>query len=323
MYLLLIFIIIIHQTYESIRTKMDRFPLRRLVLRLIETLGRLSIFPIVTAFYMTSVNEIEQNFNIVMILIVALVGFVTLINEMKGMISTWDESILALVLKLDGEDIMLDDITIAEIVVFNYWRYQIVSISNMHVARMIAEHGHVSGPGGGANDRIKVKNLQILSELTKPSILSTYHAKMSKYHKIVLQSQHTTSYSTLNTSTSITTTSAATTAAVVAEEGNNKQNMQNSSSLLRAASANNKTPLGYTAIPTDVLPSPAIIEETVPITTNKGDSDDDDAKDDRDIIVQNDQYRDEFESHFDIDDEACEEEDDEDEDFESDDLAEL
>lgn len=170
MFLMLVFTCILHQAYATLSEKIERYPLRPILLRMIETIGRLGIFPTVVGFYVTTVAEISPGFNVTMITIVTVACAYIAAREVGGMRSTTKKCLYVLLDKINAPDLKINDLSTAEVLAFNFWKFRIFSTSPMHIARMLSEHGQIAPPG---SDAVKLRNLQTLHELTRDSAVTT------------------------------------------------------------------------------------------------------------------------------------------------------
>jgi len=170
MFLMLIFTCVLHQMYATLSEKIDVYPLRPIILRLLETVGRLGIFPTVTGFYITTVQEIAPGFDVTMITIVTVACVYIASKEIVGLRSTTRKSLHALLDKINSPESKLDNITTGETIVFNWWKFRKLSNSPMHIARLLSEQGEIAPPG---SDTVKLRNLQALHELTRDSAVTT------------------------------------------------------------------------------------------------------------------------------------------------------
>jgi len=162
MFLLLVFVCILHQTHATLSVKVDQYPLRPVALRLIETTGRLAIFPAVTGIYVSTAQEISPGFNITMILIVTVAGAAIFIREFFGIRALQKKALFSLLDKVNGPELQLDQLTTAEVIVFNAWKFHILSNSPLHIAKALNEQQSIAPP---TSETVKLRNLQLLHDL--------------------------------------------------------------------------------------------------------------------------------------------------------------
>jgi hypothetical protein len=169
MFLLLVFVCILHQAYATLSEKVDRYPLRPVVLRLTETLGRLTIFPAVVGFYISTVDEISPGFDITMIVMTGVACAGIAIQEYLENRRILRESLLRLLEKVNDPEMKISDLSTNELLVFNVWKFKRLSTSPMHLAAAL-RNGPIAPPH---SETVKLRNMTALDDLIKSDKAST------------------------------------------------------------------------------------------------------------------------------------------------------
>lgn len=146
MFLLLTFVCLLHQTYVTLYAKTDKYPLFHIPARFIETIGRLTIFPIVTALYVSRINEISEGFDVAMIAIVTIICVYVFIQEVRGIVIIVKSTLLLLLAKINHPGMTIQELSIIEIRVFNFWKYREFSSSTYRIENELAKNENVTLP---------------------------------------------------------------------------------------------------------------------------------------------------------------------------------
>lgn len=163
MFLMLIVSVILHQTYATIYEKADRWPLRLFYLRVIEALGRCSIFPTVTAVFLVSLTNLTATTIYGMIIIVFIVTSFILIREYFGVRGAFIRSMHSLVNKMNNDEIKLNNLSKIELLLFNLWRYKKFTTSPMLISEELLNKGKIIIKD--ENKSIKLIHLQFFNDL--------------------------------------------------------------------------------------------------------------------------------------------------------------
>lgn len=130
-YILLLFVLlfaccILHLTTQRLQQdhKHDKLPLRKIVIRFIELLGRLVVIPLITSYYLYYFREsmTKDQFTGCCLAIGMFIAFISF-REITSLISIVKKSVKSLIEKSDN----LEDLTTYEIIVFNIFEYGIIS----------------------------------------------------------------------------------------------------------------------------------------------------------------------------------------------------
>lgn len=140
MFLLLVIVVILHQTYATIHNKLDRWPLRTVYLRIVECIGRTVIMPAIVLYYLSQIPHDESSTGTQGIIAVVLLasGFI-LCREVFGIHATWKMALRALTEKVNHEDTVLKDMSWVELLVLNTWRFGVFSTSPIYLSRVLMD----------------------------------------------------------------------------------------------------------------------------------------------------------------------------------------
>lgn len=165
MFLLLVGVIILHQVYATLKMKEDRWPLRAIILRLIETLGRVFILPFIVCYFVTLILASSDPSTANALLAVTIIACaLVFIQEMFGLRSTVHRSINNLIAKVNNPSLTVNELNTVEIMVLNYLKFRKVSSSPYLIAQELAERGSISS----YRQSISVKNLVQAKEFISP-----------------------------------------------------------------------------------------------------------------------------------------------------------
>lgn len=165
MFLLLVGVISLHQVYATLKMKEERWPLRAIVLRLIETVGRVFILPFIVCYFVTLIlanNDPTTANGLLAITIIASTLVFT--QEMFGLRSTIHRSINNLIAKVNNPALTVNELNSFEILVLNYLKFSKLSTSPYLIAQELNERGSIAS----FRQSISVKNLVQAKEFISP-----------------------------------------------------------------------------------------------------------------------------------------------------------
>jgi hypothetical protein len=129
MFLLLVFAAILHQAFASIRERKGDWPMRIFFGRCIEFVGRLTIFPVVAILFLLWIRDVNPDIRTGMIVVLVVVWIFVFIREIRGLNHTCKESYRELIAKLKDKEILVKELSTFEILVINYYQFDICSCS--------------------------------------------------------------------------------------------------------------------------------------------------------------------------------------------------
>jgi hypothetical protein len=143
MFLLLVLAVVLHQAYATMIDKADRWPLRTLLLRLIECTGRITIFPIAGYFFISGIGDLSHMLLWGMILVILPVtGFIAT-REFFGVWKAKRDALNGLLAKINGPSLKVEELSKIEIFVFNLWMFRLVSTSPDRIASELSKYGEI------------------------------------------------------------------------------------------------------------------------------------------------------------------------------------
>jgi hypothetical protein len=129
MFLLLVFAVILHQTYASTQEGKQDWPMRIFFGRCIEFVGRVTVFPIVAILFLLWIRDVDEKIRTGMIAVTIVVWIFVFVREIRGLNHTCKESYRELLAKLKNEEILLKELSSLEIFVINYYQFNKCSCS--------------------------------------------------------------------------------------------------------------------------------------------------------------------------------------------------
>ena len=125
-----------HQTYATLKEKVDQWPLRILYLRLIETIGRVVVFLIVVVYFIKMISPNEST-KVIMYSISFIICISTACRELFGLRSATFLSLHNLLEKVKNPSTTVADISSIETLVFNIWKFKTLSLTKVHISEFV------------------------------------------------------------------------------------------------------------------------------------------------------------------------------------------
>ncbi len=146
MFLLLVFAVVLHQVYATIQDDKEEWPLRIFAGRFIEFLGRISIFPLVTFFFLYYINDVSESIRVGLISLTIIIGSFILLKELAELQTHYKESIKLLLQKLNSEDLLIKNLSPLELLFVNRLEFHKWSISPVYVSEFLEKVGGLDIP---------------------------------------------------------------------------------------------------------------------------------------------------------------------------------
>ncbi len=146
MFLLLVFAVVLHQVYATIQDDKEQWPLRIFAGRFIEFLGRLSIFPLVTFFFLYYIGDVTESIRVGLISLTIIIGSFILVKELAELQTHYKESIKLLLQKLNSEDLLIKNLSPLELLFVNRLEFHKWSISPVYVSEFLEKVGGLDIP---------------------------------------------------------------------------------------------------------------------------------------------------------------------------------
>ncbi len=185
MFLLLVAVVSMHQIYATLKQKVDRWPLRAVVLRIIEFTGRVIILPFIVVYFLTMITYHDELMTSqAMIGLTSAVTFIIAIQEVFGVKKCIIGSVDALIEKVNNPETTVKDLSLAEFVVLNWMQFKTISTSKLLVAKELQEKGSLSRFSAAA---LQIKHLASASDLLVSSTTAATSASdvLSQHHQRV------------------------------------------------------------------------------------------------------------------------------------------
>eukprot|EP01034_Spumella_vulgaris_P036563 gene36563-45091_t len=112
MFLLLVLVVALHQTYVTVHDKHETWPLRLFYMRTIEWLGRTAVFPAVILYYLSEITGIAPMTYRLMQSIVITVTIIVFFRESQGVKKAAQESLKNLLTKVNASETKIKDLSI-------------------------------------------------------------------------------------------------------------------------------------------------------------------------------------------------------------------
>lgn len=162
MFLLLVLSVVLHQAYATLSDKIDVWPLRIFYLRFLEFIGRVSIFPIAGGFFLQGINELSEILIYGMVFIILPITGTIVVREFFGIKKARETALLRLLDKINSPDCRVDQLSIIEIVVFNYWAFGAFSRSALGISNYLVKHGPFPNPN---EQKLTLANFALVDDL--------------------------------------------------------------------------------------------------------------------------------------------------------------
>lgn len=140
MFFLLVAVVALHQLYSTLTFKHEEWPLRLVFLRLIESTGRVLLFPLIIIYYMIQINSFSYPLFFSM-----TVGVLTIaIRELFGLSKVITVSSKKLLEKANNKNLKIIDFSKLEIFILNLMLFEKVSFSFRFIANNLLEQGELT-----------------------------------------------------------------------------------------------------------------------------------------------------------------------------------
>ena len=138
------FAVILQQAYASLHEKTEQWPLRIFTIRLIDSVGRITIFPVVTALFIIMIKEVDRHIRFGMVLVAAIITTVVLIREVMELRHCFKESVEQLIAKLNSDEVRVKQLSPMEILFVNIWKFNYFSTSPFYISNYLEQNGEFS-----------------------------------------------------------------------------------------------------------------------------------------------------------------------------------
>lgn len=150
MFLVLTFAVVLHQACVTLSDEVIDFPLRLLMIRLIESFGRVSIFPLASALFAVDFGASDKYYLTFLYALVIPVTILIFLMQLTGLRQSYRGSLTGLVYKVNSSETNLDKLTYLEVFVFNLFVFKKLSLSNVEIKTKRQELGAFANPLSGA-----------------------------------------------------------------------------------------------------------------------------------------------------------------------------
>ncbi len=146
MFVLLVLVVSLHQTYVTVHSKHEQWPLRVFYMRCIEFAGRCAVFPAVILYYLEQIEGIDNITYKFMQASVISITIIVFFRETLGVRKAWKTSLLNLLSKINAPDVKISDLSIIEVTIFNYWVFKKFSTQMVYIAEYLHKNGEFDNP---------------------------------------------------------------------------------------------------------------------------------------------------------------------------------
>lgn len=137
LFLLLIVVIFSHQIYNRLAQKVQKSYWRMLPMRLIEFIGRVGLFPGVTAFYLFEIHG--QSGRLAMLAAMVVLAIMLGVREVDGLYNVIKRIMKIIKDKILREGSRMSDFALLERLLYNWWVHGKFSSSRFYIAKAIQE----------------------------------------------------------------------------------------------------------------------------------------------------------------------------------------
>lgn len=162
MFLLLCFVVAMHQAYATLFEKVEVWPLRLLYLRLIELIGRCFVPPAIIFYFLETIEFGDRHVRVGMTATTVVLISVLFVREVFGVRSAYYKAIEGLVEKFNRATLTTKEVSYGEILALNTYFFKKVSFSWEDIANELTLKGrlHFEKPTS-----IMVKNMSSLANV--------------------------------------------------------------------------------------------------------------------------------------------------------------
>lgn len=146
MFLVLTFAVVLHQVCATLSEKVMEFPLRLLMIRLVEGLGRVAIFPLASCLFATDFGVSDAYFYTFLYALVIPLTIIIFLSQMAGLRQSYRGSLTGLVYKVNSSETNLDKLTELEVFIFNLFVLKKISLSIEEIKDKRANNGAFINP---------------------------------------------------------------------------------------------------------------------------------------------------------------------------------
>jgi len=135
--------------------KIDIWPLRILILRLLESTGRLLISPVVLIFFIKLIGATNNKMYLGMIIVVSVVIIYVFFREIYEIEQAAALSIRKLIVKVNEPDLKVKNLSLLEFIVINAYEFKVFSISLEYLLNRLKAQGDIKKPKPNQSDYVK------------------------------------------------------------------------------------------------------------------------------------------------------------------------
>jgi len=143
MFLLLVIVVTLHQIYATLMKQVDKWPLRLIYLRIIETIGRCAVPPIIIGYFFQNIDiaQVPREDACLAAVIVICVG--VFFQECYAIRQTYREAVHKLVIKMNNPETTVRETSRLERLLINYLVFNRISTESMYISEMLATKGAI------------------------------------------------------------------------------------------------------------------------------------------------------------------------------------
>jgi hypothetical protein len=138
MFVLLAGVVLLHQVYSTLSMKIDKWPMRRFYVRLIESAGRCFVGPFILSYFSSMVQfTSSERQNAITATVIALT-VVLVLRELGGLFQIFRKSIIDVATKLNTPNLEVKDVSVVEAFVINLFSFYKFSYSTKYIMEALA-----------------------------------------------------------------------------------------------------------------------------------------------------------------------------------------
>lgn len=143
---MLVIVVVAHQVYGTLQLKMDRWPLRKIYMRLIEMTGRVALFPIIIGYFLYNVSLQSYGTELFLVIAMGWGSCYFFITECRSIGFEWKRVLQQLLEKVNRPDITLREVSWVEKLALNYIVFKTISVDSLDLSKMLHEKGEIKIP---------------------------------------------------------------------------------------------------------------------------------------------------------------------------------
>lgn len=143
MFIVLVLVVIAHQVYGTLQEKIEKWPLKKVYMRIIEMMGRVILIPIILGYFFYNVTLSNPAIETSLLTIACVSSVAFFYQECLRIKREWKRSIRDLIDKVNQPTLTLRDISWFERLILNYLIFNMISMDSIYLSKLLHEKGEI------------------------------------------------------------------------------------------------------------------------------------------------------------------------------------